>query len=112
MSVRAALRDSIVLAGLARVFGTFAPPILWAYVAATLPDDDWSRLTPSDRWIVTIASPLVPLLTLAGLAVALAGLATGHLRGDLLWIFLTLLVAAFGAAMALRSVLQRISAAR
>ena len=108
MKLRAALRESAAAAGIAQLFGTFAPPILWAYVAATLDDEEWQRLTPTDHWIVGIAAPLLPLLTLAGLGVALGGLATGHLRGDLLWIFLALLVAAFGAAMAIRSVLQRV----
>ena len=106
MSTRSVLRDSAALAATARLLGTFAPPLVWAYVAVTLSDEEWSRLSSADRWIVAVASPLLPVLTLAGLGVALAGLASGHLRGDLLWIFLSLLVAAFGAAIAIRSVLR------
>ena len=82
--------------------------MLWAYAAATLPDEQWKALTAMDRRIVAVAAPLVPVLTVAGLGVAVGGLASGHLRGDLLWIFLTLVVAAFGASMALRSVLLRL----
>ena len=82
--------------------------MLWAYAAATLSDEQWNALSVTDRRIVIVAAPLVPLLTLVGLGVALAGLAAGHLRGDLLWIFLSVVVGAFAASMALRSVLLRI----
>ena len=96
------------MAAAAGFAGTIAPPLLWAYAAATLPDDQWNALTPTDRRIVIVAAPLVPMLTIFALGVALAGLASGHLRGDLLWLFLSLLAAAFGASIALRSVLLRI----
>jgi hypothetical protein len=108
VSLRAWLRGSSALAAAAGFAGTIAPPLLWAYAAATLPDDQWKALTPTDRRIVIVAAPLVPLLTVVAVGVALTGLASGHLRGDLLLVFLSLLVAAFGASIALRSVLLRI----
>jgi hypothetical protein len=108
VSLRDRLRASRGLAAAAGFAGTIAPPVLWAYAAVTLTDEQWAGLTPADRRIVAVAAPLVPLLTLAGVVEAVAGLATGHLRGDLLWLFLATLVAAFGAAIALRSVLLRL----